>query len=70
MLGGGVPSDFQNPYPISNQQRPFPHPFSDPASKTHIRFQTGIDRNKRCEQGLLESIWNSHIILSFLFFWN
>ena len=49
--------------PISNQQRPFPHPFSDPASKTHTCFQTGTDRNKRKEKGFLEAIWNSHVIL-------
>jgi len=40
IFGGGVPPASPNPDPISDQKMPFPHPFSDLASKIHTRFQT------------------------------
>jgi len=39
IFGGGVPPASPNPDPISDQKN-FPYPFSDLASKIHTRFQT------------------------------
>ena len=42
ILGRGVPPGSPNPDPISDQNIPFSHPFSDLDSKIHTRFQTFV----------------------------